>query len=182
MAKPSITKRVDKAAALTYAELDANFQNLADATISIDADGNVIVLDLNDTVTLTPGDNVTFSVTGNNITINAEGGGQLDVDRIVVGDQNTTNSAVITPDRYGKALVLAGGVTSPNYVDQPYITLGGFDNDNVSIFCTGGGSLQINSNAVSFTPPAGYAGNVIGYWKVIVPGYSGVIAYIELKR
>lgn len=74
MAKPAITKRTVKGAALTYNELDTNFQNLADATISIDADGTVIALDLNDTVTLTPGTNVTFTVTGNDITINATGG------------------------------------------------------------------------------------------------------------
>lgn len=69
MAKPSITKRTTKGAALTYSELDTNFQNLQDATISIDADGNVIVLDLNDSLTLTPGEGISFSVSGNELTI-----------------------------------------------------------------------------------------------------------------
>jgi hypothetical protein len=181
MAKPSITKRTVKNAALTYAELDTNFQNLADATISIDADGNVIILDLNDTVTLTPGDNVTFSVSGNDITINAEGGGQLDVNKIVVGDQNNTNSVAITPDLYGKSLSL-GQSGWPTNTATPYISINGFDDSNIMLFCSGGGSLQINGNAVSFTAPVGYTNQVIGYWKVIVPGYPGVSAYIELKK
>lgn len=39
MAKPAITKRVTKGSALTYSELDTNFQNLADATYSITVPG-----------------------------------------------------------------------------------------------------------------------------------------------
>lgn len=74
MAKPAITKREVKGSVLSYAELDANFQNLADATISVNADGNLIVLDLNDTLTLTPGTGVTFGVVGNVVTINSTGG------------------------------------------------------------------------------------------------------------
>lgn len=39
MAKPSITKRVTKGSALTYAELDTNFQNLTDATVTLRVPG-----------------------------------------------------------------------------------------------------------------------------------------------
>ena len=74
MAKPAITFRNTKGTPLSYNELDANFTNLRDATITVAADGNNIVLDLNDTVTLTPGTNVTFGVSGNEITVNSSGG------------------------------------------------------------------------------------------------------------
>lgn len=75
MAKPSITKRQTKGAALTYAELDTNFQNLADATVALTAGsgGTQVVSDLNGNITLVAGTNVT--ITGDNtaktITINA---------------------------------------------------------------------------------------------------------------
>ena len=78
MAKPSITKRLTKGAALNYTELDNNFQNLADATLSIKAGtaGTTITADLNGTITLVAGTNITL--TGNNttkeITIDATGG------------------------------------------------------------------------------------------------------------
>lgn len=79
MTKPSITKRSVKGAALTYNELDANFQNLKDATISLTAGsgGTAVVSDLNGNITLVAGSNVTIS--GDNsaktITIAASGGG-----------------------------------------------------------------------------------------------------------
>jgi hypothetical protein len=90
MAKPAITKRAVKAAALTYAELDTNFQNLADATVSITAGtgGTQVTADLNGNITLVAGTNVTIS--GDNsaktITINSSGGGNLNVNTISVGD------------------------------------------------------------------------------------------------
>jgi len=79
MAKPAITKRVTKGAALTYSELDTNFQNLTDATITLTAGsgGTAVTADLNGNITLVAGTNVTL--TGDNtaktITINSSGGG-----------------------------------------------------------------------------------------------------------
>jgi hypothetical protein len=66
MAKPAITKRAVKAAALTYAELDTNFQNLADATLTLTAGtgGTQVTADLNGTITLVAGTGITL--TGNN--------------------------------------------------------------------------------------------------------------------
>jgi hypothetical protein len=78
MAKPAITKRNTKAAALTYSELDTNFQNLADATLTLRAGtgGTNVTADLNGTITLVAGTNVTL--TGDNsaktITVNSTGG------------------------------------------------------------------------------------------------------------
>lgn len=62
MAKPSITKRQVKGAALTYAELDTNFQNLADATIGVSDGTNSKALNLNDTIQFIAGTNATVAV------------------------------------------------------------------------------------------------------------------------
>lgn len=51
MAKPVITFRNIKAQALTYSELDTNFQNLRDATINFTDGENTLSMDLNDVVT-----------------------------------------------------------------------------------------------------------------------------------
>lgn len=66
MPKPTITKRTTKGAALTYAELDANFQNLTDATLTLTAGtgGTAVTADLNGNITLVAGTGVTL--TGNN--------------------------------------------------------------------------------------------------------------------
>lgn len=66
MTKPAITKRAVKSAALTYSELDQNFQNLADATISLTAGtgGTQVTSDLNGNITLVAGTGISFS--GNN--------------------------------------------------------------------------------------------------------------------
>ena len=78
MAKPAITKRTVKNAALTYQELDDNFQNIVDSTLSLtgDSGGTAVTADLNGNITLVAGTGVT--ITGDNtaktITINGSGG------------------------------------------------------------------------------------------------------------
>lgn len=94
MAKPQITTRTGKSLALTYEELDANFENLQNATISVAADGNTITLDLNDTLTLTPGDNISFDVSGNSVTINGAAGGTSDINYYgtIAGDSGSATA------------------------------------------------------------------------------------------
>jgi hypothetical protein len=76
MAKPAITLRSTKGAALTYAELDTNFSNIKDATVTITGGSTAVTADLNGNITLVAGTNVT--ITGNNsaktITIASSGG------------------------------------------------------------------------------------------------------------
>ena len=76
MAKPSITLRADTAPyPVTFDQLDQNFTNLRDATVSITAGtgGTEITTDLNGNITLVAGTNI--SLTGDNtaktITINS---------------------------------------------------------------------------------------------------------------
>lgn len=77
MAKPAITLRSTKGAALTYTELDDNFSNIKDATITLTGGSTAVTADLNGNITLVAGTNVT--ITGNNgskqITISASSGG-----------------------------------------------------------------------------------------------------------
>lgn len=79
MAKPTIYTRATKGSALTWTEGDANITNLRDATITVKAGtgGIDVVSDLNGTVTLVAGTNITLSGdnTAKEITINASGGG-----------------------------------------------------------------------------------------------------------
>lgn len=85
MAKPSITLRSSTAPSpLTYAQLDQNFTNLQNATISLDAGtgGTTVTTDLNGKITLVAGSNVTL--TGDNtaktVTIASSAGGATNLD------------------------------------------------------------------------------------------------------
>ena len=63
MPKPTIVKRNTKGSALTFTEQDANFQNLADATVTLQAGtgGTNVISDLNGTITLVAGSGVSIS-------------------------------------------------------------------------------------------------------------------------
>jgi hypothetical protein len=108
MAKPSITKRITKSAALTYSELDTNFQNLADATLTLRAGtgGTNVTADLNGTITLVAGTNVTL--TGDNsaktITIDATGGSSNSFGTVSVAGQSD-----VVADSVNDTLTLSAG-------------------------------------------------------------------------
>jgi hypothetical protein len=79
MTKPAITKRATKGSALTYEELDTNFQNLADATITVSDGTNSKALNLNDTLEFTAGSNITIGVNSSTgvVTITGTGSGTI---------------------------------------------------------------------------------------------------------
>ena len=83
MTKPVIIKRQDKGSLLTYAELDQNFQNLADSTLVLKAGsaGTSVTSDLNGIITLVAGSNITLSGdnTAKTITITGSAGGISDI-------------------------------------------------------------------------------------------------------
>ena len=80
MTKPAITLRATKGTPLTYSELDTNFTNLKDATVSLQAGtgGTTVTSDLNGTITLVAGTGITLSGdnTAKTITVTGESGVQ----------------------------------------------------------------------------------------------------------
>lgn len=121
MTKPAITKRSVKGAALTYNELDTNFQNLQDATVSITAGsgGTQVTSDLNGNITLVAGTGVSLSGdnTAKTITITSTTTGgvtnplsaDLDLGNYLIKD---TNSAITLKSTQG--LVVQSNTYSSN--------------------------------------------------------------------
>lgn len=115
MVKPVIIRRDSKGSSLSFTEQDTNFTNLQNATVSLRADtgGTLVTADLNGTITLVAGDNVTM--TGNNtaktITINAPVAGDTAADVLI-----STAGSVIADPAY---LTMVGGTSGAQvlYVD-----------------------------------------------------------------
>ena len=136
MAKPAITKRTVKGAALTYAELDDNFQNIVDATLSLTADsgGTAVTADLNGNITLVAGTGVT--ITGDNtaktITINGSGGLNLNTTNgtgypifaTSLATGSTTNAVIDAGIVYSantNSLTVTGTVSADNVITDDLI-------------------------------------------------------------
>jgi hypothetical protein len=108
MAKPAITKYSVKGSPLTTSELDTNFQNLQDATVSITAGsgGTAVSTDLNGNITLVAGTGVTL--TGDNtaktITITNDSLGSNSFSTIAVAGQSN-----VVADTVSDTLTLVAG-------------------------------------------------------------------------
>jgi hypothetical protein len=72
--KPSVTTHAVKAAPLTYTELDTNFTNLRDATITVSDGVSSTAIDLNGTITFAAGTGITIGESNGTLTITSEGG------------------------------------------------------------------------------------------------------------
>ena len=150
MAKPSVTLRNTKGAALTYSELDTNFTNLKDATLTLTAGsgGTSVTADLNGTITIVAGTNITVS--GDNsaktLTINSTAGGSGTVNsgtagRLAYYPSNGTTVDDI-PLTYSNTL---GAVTLVSNSTGGSIYLGS-SNDSSSLYLLSSGSAIFNAN------------------------------------
>lgn len=80
MAKPALTLRSEKGAALTFNEMDTNLGNLANAVVSVSAGGTTSNIDLNSGFTIANSATVTATLAGTTITL--EGASTIDLEDI----------------------------------------------------------------------------------------------------
>ena len=165
MAKPTIVTRASKGSALTWTEGDANFTNLKDATLTVKAGtgGTDVVSDLNGTLTLVAGTNVTLSGdnTGKTVTINAAGGsGITDV------VQDTTPQLGGNLDVNGQSIVSASNgniIIEPNGTGDVHIITDalriGDLNAEARISTYGTGNLVLTTNEGNDPDPTITIGN-----------------------
>jgi hypothetical protein len=172
MAKPAITKRSVKTAALTYAELDTNFQNLADATVSITAGsgGTQVTSDLNGNITLVAGTGVT--ITGNNtskqITISSSAAQNIFNTIAVAGQSNIVadsatdtltvvagSNIVLTTDAATDTLTISSSAASSQNVFSTIAVAGQSDvvadSTSDTLTLAAGNRISLTTNATTDT-------------------------------
>jgi hypothetical protein len=162
MAKPTIVTRATKGSALTWTEGDANFTNLQDATLTVKAGtgGTDVVSDLNGTVTLVAGTNVTLSGdnTAKTITINASGGGGGLADVVddttpqLGGDLDTNGNAITAVLDANVDIITTGtgviNLSHGNPEDGSLVIVGDGTND-AAIAAAGTTALNLGGAVVS---------------------------------
>jgi hypothetical protein len=143
MAKPTIVTRAGKGSALTFVEGDANFTNLQNATITVAADsGTSQTLDLNDTLTIVGGTNLTSVASATDtVTIN--------LDTTVTGLTSLTSATLVTDAINGSSanspIVIAPDGTGDVHLNADSVRIGD-NNTNATLATRGTGDLILTTN------------------------------------
>jgi hypothetical protein len=168
MAKPAVTLRSATAPTpLTFQQLDDNFTNLRDATVTLTAGtgGTAVTADLNGTITLVAGTNITL--TGNNtaktITIDSVGGNTLDTDDIEIGQADgdlvtlRANDATNSKNLRFSARRNTGSVGEIDLTDKVELFRGGWQFNSTGLLST---PANVNIDAGTTATLAGAASSV----------------------
>lgn len=191
MTKPVIVKRSTKGSHLTFTELDNNFQNLDDATISIAVSGDgTVVNDLNGTTTLVPSDEIflTADNTAKTVTVsekiirlyayvhNSQGAiiskGQPVYLYQATGDKPSVKLALNTSDATSAKVLGLAAETLAIGADGYVITQGKLVGVDTSAFSEGD-TLYLGSTAGTLTATKPYAPNHLVYMGVVAKANAG---------
>lgn len=174
MAKPAITFRNSKGSALTYTELDENFNNLQDATIGVTVGGTTALLDLNDALTVQAGTGITLSLNASTDTLtitNSQPAPDLSNYVTLDGAQTVTGAKTFTGTttlgRYRESVYAIGnsgsGTVTPDFNNGPVQTITATGNFTLALptNVTAGSNLtliitQDSTGGRTFTPNASY--------------------------
>lgn len=166
MTKPVIVTRANKGAPLTRTELDNNFNNLDNATISVAGDSGSISNNLNSTFNINGGNGIGTAVQSGNLVVNLNG---------VYGGDSTSSTTVGN----NTAVLLASVATSGSYndlTDKPSsgaLKVACYEKNNPESFSSNG-----NYNIDYFSGPAAYKSDP---YNLITPNVDGVTGRFQIN-
>lgn len=163
MVKPVIVKRMTKGSSLTFTELDTNFQNLDDATISIAVQGgDTVTNDLNDTTTFIESDGIVITANPSSQTIAFDAsvlrdtspqlGGNLDVNGYSLVSTSNGN-ITLAPNGTGK-VVISGDLQVDGTTTTINSTTLDVDDKNITLAKGAANSAAADGGGITLEGPA----------------------------
>jgi len=174
MAKPEITFRSVKDEALTYNELDTNFENLRDATIGFTVGSDTALLDLNGALNISAGTGIsltlntgtdTLTITNSQTAPDLSNYVTLDGVQSISGAKTFTGTTTLGPYRESVFNIGNSGTSTitPDFANGPVQTIAATGNFTLALptNITAGSNLtliitQDSTGGRTFTPNSSY--------------------------